>query len=251
MNDISELLRAASVEPSDLDLDRVHRDGRRRQRRPRTLLAAIAVAAVLVAGTVFLVRDDADRTPSIAPATTEVLPTVPSTSIPSTTVPATTVPTPSTPPEVTVPPGEDRLSSSSRLGYAGLGPIKLGMEFDLAAAAAQVRVGEVTGCEMSFYGAPDSGVNRVGVWGGPGSPITSIEIDDPAISTISGIHVGSSLDEVRSTYPGSTDFGPDRPGTLFITNPEGRVIVFSAVDGIVTHMSLAFDLESLARHAQC
>ena len=57
-------------------------------------------------------------------------------------------------PVTTVPVGEDRLSSESRLGYAGLGPIKLGMTIEDASAPARAVI-ENTGC--GFDVRPEAG----------------------------------------------------------------------------------------------
>ena len=114
---------------------------------------------------------------------------------PTTTVPTTTV----APPPPTVPLGEDRLSVDSRLGYAGLGPIKLGMAFDDAVAAAQVTVQPDATCETTLHGAPDSGVETITVWGQ--SVIDTITVLHPGIQTISGIEVGDTRADVLAIYP--------------------------------------------------
>ena len=58
--------------------------------------------------------------------------------------------------------------------------------------------------------------------------IDEIEVANPAIYTISGIHVGSTFDEFRATYPNAVERieggGPNGAvyRSLRITNPEGR-----------------------------
>jgi len=225
MSDIAQLLRDAVVAPSALDLDRVHREGRRRRQRPRKVAGALmALFAVVGVTAILATRDQPRDTPVIAPPPTHG-PT-PSTVAP-TTVPVTTAPVPTT-----LPPGEDRLSTQSRLGFAGLGPIKLGMTFADAELAGQV-VFRNDGCGYSMAPAPGRPEAEFSVSVNySGSPnVQQIQVNAPEISTISGIHVGSTRDDVLQTYPSASGVA----GVITIMNAEGRVIdFFMAQDKVVS-----------------
>ena len=159
-----------------------------------------------------------------------------------------------TEPPRTIPPttaaaqaGDDRLSAASRLGYTGLGPIKLGMPFAEVESAGQVTMRRtLTSCPVSsLVPGPNSGLQQIpftalyGVWIAPSYPLSepftvdAIDVTDPAIFTLSGVHVGSSYDDVLRTYPSAVEapidignkIGPYSV-VLRITNPEGRTITF-------------------------
>ena len=69
------------------------------------------------------------------------------------------------------------------------------------------------------------------------------------ISTISGIHIGSTRDDVHRTYANAVDLGPN---TIRITNPEGRRITFVLdQDGVVVFMSLHEPGPASAIDPQC
>ena len=185
------------------------------------IAAAIAVAVASDSGS------DQSNGPSKSPATT------PSTLTPTTTT-TTTVPTTTT---TTLAPGEDRLSSASRLGYAGLGPVKLGMTFSEAESAGHVTITNAV-CGFVVTPGPDSGLAPVQVSGGDtitgfnvwpsfpygsSSTIVQIDVGNPATYTIYGVHVGSTYDDVLRIYPGAVE-SKDVWLTLTITSAEGRVI---------------------------
>jgi hypothetical protein len=72
---------------------------------------------------------------------------------------------------------------------------------------------------------------------------------DPAISTISGIHVGSTVDEVLATYPGAST--AELPNAISITDTRGRVILFVLDNDAVTGMVLSTDRDKIALHGHC
>jgi hypothetical protein len=250
MRDIEQLLDDASVSPGVLDLERVHREGQRRRQRPR-VLAAVVVAVLAVAGGIgFLaLHDDQQAAPVIAPATTDASPatTIPPTT--TSTLPPATTPAPATTPTTTAP-AEDPLASA-RLGYEGFGPIKLGMNFDEAVAAAHATVGEPSGCSLRFDGETGSGLGTIQVWLAADRTIDTIEVYDPTISTISGIHVGSPVVDIPTTYPNAVPGPPETSGLYSITNPQGRVIVFLARGDVVSGMILSDDVNKIVSHIQC
>ena len=238
----------------------------RRTRRHRVTAAGlVAVAAMSVIAVIAVVGSGDD------PAKHVSTPVNSPTTQPSTSTPVTTTsPAPSTT-STTLPVGEDRLSAASRLGYAGLGPIKLGMTFAEAERAGQAMIGhKTTGCPIyELRPGPNSGLapNANGFYGisvEPQSPFSSadpielIGVGDAAIYTISGIHVGSTYDDVLRTYPSAVETieggGPngDVYLRLTITNPEGRTIAFHlSPERVVTGMDLGLTPLTADHHAAC
>jgi hypothetical protein len=245
MPDLHEVLNRSAPEVSTLDADVVRRRAVRRRIVPRAL--AVVCAVVVVGAGVVIVAggDGASRRVESGSSPTSI---APSTSTSTTTAPpTTTVPSTTTPPSPTLPIGEDRLSTDSRLGYAGLGPIKLGMDFDAAVAAARVTVQPDPTCEITLHGEPGSGVESISVWAA--AVVDTITVDQPGILTISGIAVGSTRAEVLATYPAAT--ADEVGGGLVITNPEGHAIVFTFEADTVNSMGLFADLAVRENHARC
>jgi hypothetical protein len=248
MKDITVLLEDAAEPARALDLERVHRDGARRRRTARGGLVAIALLALVVGSVAIVVRSSGDgNTRVVAPGSTES--SVPTTTSPTTTTtpPTTTAPTTTVPP-VTTAPTPAGLTAASKLGYAGLGPILLGMDLDAAIAAAQIPLAEPTGCAQGLGGPPLVGSDSIGLWA-TGHTIDTIEVYDPSISTISGIHVGSTRDEVLAAYPTADATG--LPDSIWITNPEQRTIQFSLSDDTVVAMILSVNRQTIEQHAAC
>jgi hypothetical protein len=147
-------------------------------------------------------------------------------------------------------PVEDRLTSASRLGDAGLGPIKIGMTIDEAERVGQLPTAN-TGCGLTFDPASDTGLRYgdIHVFDNADGTISGLDISTPAISTISGVHVGSTRDDVHRTYPAAVDLGPS---TIRITNPEGREITFVLDrDGVVLLIVLKITCTSASIDPQC
>jgi hypothetical protein len=246
MKDITVLLEDAAEPARALDLERVHRDGARRRRAARGGLATIALLALVVGSVAIVVRSSGDgNTRVVAPGSTES--SVPTTTSPTTTTPTTTAPTTTAPP-VTTAPAPAGLTAASKLGYAGLGPVLLGMDFDAAIAAAQIPLAEPSGCAQGLGGPPLVGSDSIGLWAA-GHTIDTIEVYDPSISTISGIHVGSTRDEVLAAYPTADTSG--LPFGIWITNPEQRVIQFVLSDDAVVAMILSVNRQTIEQHAAC
>jgi hypothetical protein len=196
-----------------------------------------ALAAALLVGVAFVAfdvggSDDSDATSSDLPASEETLST-------------------ST---------EERLTADSRLGYAGLGPLRLGMSIAEVEKAGKVTV-SIPSCTARIE-SPEAGLalfDVSGYFGGDGE-LWVIEVGTPAISTISGIHVGSTADDVRRAYSNVVESGvveaPVANGysyfTQTITNPEGRFIRFVVdTDERVRHMSLSLSREAQGGYDTC
>jgi hypothetical protein len=153
-----------------------------------------------------------------------------STTVPTTNAPATTPPPSGSTPAET----DDRLSPASRLGYAGLGPVELGMTLAEASQAA--------GTPIEHH--PPSSCNPEGtayadtVWPpAAGAPfvefgvsddrIVTVQVFDPSVYTLSGIHIGSTEADVLGAYPNAQiGRGIYQNRAVRITDAQGREIVF-------------------------
>ena len=153
-------------------------------------------------------------------------------------------------PEESEPPTEDRLSSESRLGYAGLGPLQLGMsEADAGRAARATFVSTDGGCLWRIDPEADFGGGLNAYLSGADG-LVQIGVASPAIRTISGIHVGSTADDVRSTYANAVP-GSSGLSELTITNPQGRHIRFFFNNGVVSYMELTVSAELSEGISRC
>jgi hypothetical protein len=156
--------------------------------------------------------------------------------------------------ETAAAPTEERLTAESRLGYAGLGPITLGMS-----KAGAERSGRMTiepsdgGCSFTVTPEAGSGLGAgdVSVWFGDGVGV--ITVNHPAIRTISGVHVGSTADDVFRTYSNAVE-APEGGGysVITITSADGRFINFYVDPGrLVTGMLLSRDPDVLEGWSRC
>ena len=191
---------------------------RRRRQRRRTAWIVVAGLVVLFAvsfGVTLVVRSGGGGDD---PSDAALLPTTPAT-------------------EIASEPEEERLTSASRLGYAGLGPIELGMTIEEAERAGKVGTAN-TGCGLTFDPASDTGLRYgdVRIIQTSRGTIAGLDISSPEISTISGVRIGSTREDVHRTYPSAVDH---EPNLNRIENLEGRRITFlvDRVD-VVTDMSL-------------
>jgi hypothetical protein len=149
------------------------------------------------------------------------------------------------------PPTEDRLTTESRLGYAGLGPLQLGMsKSEATRASGATFVPSDGGCSWSIR--PDGDFDGLSAFFIGADGLVQISVANPAIRTISGIGLGSSADDVRQTYSNAST-GPGAGGysELAITNPEGRHIRFFMSGDRVIHMELTLNAELSEGIARC
>ncbi len=186
------------------------------------------------------------------------------------TEPPVTAPTTST----TFVPRWDGPPHAWRLGYAGLGPIGLGMTFPDAQRAGNFTTRSTDGgCVIVAEPDPSVGLEPIktpsgqvysglSVW--PAHPrtephvVAEISVGHPAIYTISGIHIGDTYDDVVRAYPNAVESiaGRDADGRSFlfltITNPAGRAIeFFFGTDRILRHMNLGLTYAVINGHRTC
>lgn len=255
-----------------------------------SIVAAIAiVAAFVVVGVIMVLRDPsaADRTAANRARTSTLASRSPRSVGTTTTlpVPLLTALLPTSAPNVSRLPAtraerDFGLTEESRLGYAGLGPIQLGMTLDDAARAGLVSF-RVRDCSHAMDPGAGSGLDpipelRLTNVGGrfvssptgqtvsglevlsDGNVIDGIHIETPEVLTISGIHVGSSADDVRETYANVVERQyehlPDGSGrqALIITNPEGRQVYFNVdADSRVSSMGVTVSAAASEGHSRC
>jgi len=213
-------------------------------RRPRILaFAAALVVVVAVAGTaIYEANRDADpRVDTRQSPTSSGVTTVP----PAMTAPppATTSPNLATTPSTAGAPSAGPLDSF-RLGYDGLGPIKLGMTLEQASAASGAEIVLVNDpyCDP----VPNDSAMVVGYYRSEGEQlwfgvvdgrIVNISTKNSVFFTISGIHVGDTRADVLRTYPNAEDRPEYGGGEVRIMDSQGRVITFyqpsrQSVEGI-------------------
>ena len=90
-------------------------------------------------------------------------------------------------------------ADAPRLTFAGFGALRIGMSADALARIAEVRRADLEQegrwpCRYILFDGATVGV-RIGAAG-----VVAIEIADPRHRTLSGIGVGSSIDDVRAVY---------------------------------------------------
>jgi hypothetical protein len=240
MSDIRELLHDAAEHPGELDLERVQRDGRRRQRRPLKIAGAVfAVVVIAALVTVRVADDDQHSAPVIAPPPTET---------PVTTTPPTATTTAAQGAAEAAAKAAAAVAAakataaapgpldSFRLGYEGLGPIKLGMTLSEASAAAGMTIAlppspdcGSTSPNLVAYALTPDGKRLLLLWFMVrDGTIIEIATTNPNISTISGIHTGSTLADVLRTYP-NAQIGSGQQGNTeaHIVDARGRQIAFA------------------------
>jgi hypothetical protein len=237
---LTEQLRQYGAYLDTLDVEPVRASPRPRRPRIAVLAAAVVVTLAAAGGAVTLLSNHDATTgrvqiPRTAPSTAPVTTLAPTT-VPTTTAPATTAP-------VTEPP----LTRDSRLGFAGLGSLKLGASFADAERLANITFVN-NGCGWTVSAGSDAALNAalkgIEVQGDratsqadvPASTVVQISVDVPEISTISGIHVGSTKDDVLRTYPGAEE----QSGDVQIQSADGRTIQFFIGKDAVVGMRLFF-----------
>ena len=176
----------------------------------------LVVAAVALAGC-----SDDKKEPSAATSSTES--TVPTTAAAETTT--------STAPTTTTAPG---LSGESRLGFDGIGPIKIFMTLAQATAAVgkPVKVDpnyEFEGCAYANVDGGPEGLSFMVNRNKPSDPWLIVRADvneGSAIATVSGIRVGATEAQVKEVYSGQGGSYTVEPHPY--TAPEGHYLVYDA-----------------------
>lgn len=192
--------------------------------------------------------DDEPTTTTMAPTTTAppattattTAPTVapPPTSEPSTTTTSaapTTTTTTAPPTTTTAPPSQPVVTPADRLALDSLGPIRVGMTVQELSAATGSEFTADYAFEDDSCGYAVSDDLPGGIWlmisEGTVTRIGIGDIDadgnpvDNGFTTVSGIGVGASEDEVQAAYPGRITVEPHP-----YTGPEGHYLVYTPQD---------------------
>ncbi len=223
--------------------------------RPVLIGALIVSAGMIAAVLAVALNDDSATQGSRPPSRSSAIVTTTEAPTTSAEPSPTTAPITTTEPTTTPAAGQDRLTSESRLGYAGLGPITWGMTLDEVQAAAGTPL-QLGGPECNDYGwFPALMDNGSGIWIGfdpDERRIRSLMITHPAYLTISGVHVGSTEVEVRAAYPDATA-GADAYGrvTRTISDAQGRTVMFTLQDGAVVFMTAGETSEAAQTSSKC
>ena len=147
--------------------------------------AAVVVSAMLLLGAC----GDSD-----AGSATFVEPTALAPQSTTSTAPTTVPPTTTT----TLPPLQ--LTNSAKISTAGLGPVRIGMTVKEAERLTGVTlVADEIGDNSCRYHVPDRGVTGVGFMVADGE-VVRVDVWEGAISTLSGIGIGSTADEITELF---------------------------------------------------
>lgn len=186
------------------------------------VLALGAGLAVLLSGT------DDRSAPSTEPVVTQASATT------VRTAPRTTATKPSAPPAPLSP-----QLASARISTSSFGPIQVGMTLDQAQAAAGTALDAGAGGSACRAYAPAGGPEGVQVFTAGGT-VAGFEVTGGSVSTLSGIKVGDSGDQVRSTYGAAIQSEPSAAGggeTLTFTPASAadpnRVVFLTDASGTV------------------
>lgn len=210
------------------------------RRRWIVAIVGVGVIAALAVGAIVVLRDEADTGDESANFGT-------ATTIEQSDTSPSAVDEPAVPPVVV--PAD---AHPWRAGYAGVGPIELGMSVDDAAQAANASSRETDGgCLVALDPLPGSELPPNAISLSPGT-VDVVLIRDPRIYTISGVHVGSTEADVRRTYSpvGSREVVAGS-SALTITNDAGRTIYFLMQDDIVRAIDIAESEELYEGNARC
>jgi len=190
------------------------------------VLRRFAPILVVVATTLAACDDEKG---SSAASSSSAPTTIPATS-PTTAETATSTTAPTT---TTTAPG---LSGDSRLGFEGIGPIKIGMTLAEATAAVgkPVKVDPnyiLDGCAYAEVEGGPNGLSFMVLRDGESAPwkIYRADVDDESpIATLSGIRGGATEAQVKETYSGKG--GSYTVEAHPYTGPEGHYLIYD-VDG--------------------
>jgi hypothetical protein len=183
------------------------------------LLVPILVATVTLTGC------GEDKKPPVAAATTSSS----ESSTTSSTVEATTTTT--APTTTTTAPN---LSDESRLGFEGIGPVKIGMTVAQAKAAVGKPItvapeAAAEGCSFATVEGGPKGLEFMVLRDKPSDPWKIFRADvgeGSPIATISGIRVGATEAEVKAAYSGKG--GSYTVGPHPYTGPQGHYLTYDA-----------------------
>jgi hypothetical protein len=195
-----------------------------RFRKPIVFVAGLLVGAVGSLSVVYVLRSDAPR-PSVAGPTASTS-LVPGSSTPS------VVPTKSPSPTAIA-----RLTDHDRLRMDGIGPIRVGMTFDQAEQAAGIKLrvlDEFTeACRLAFIAKKPRNLAFMISY----RRIVRVEVmSDSAITTVSGIGVGDTEDDVLRVYGDRLKRKPhpyNDKGSYLVYRPAGerRLLLIFETDG--------------------
>ena len=118
--------------------------------------------------------------------------------------------------------------ASARISTSSFGPIQVGMTLDQAQAAAGTALDAGAGGSACRAYTPAGGPDGVQVFTAAGT-VAGFEVTGGDVSTLSGIKVGDSGDQVRSTYGAAIQSEPSAAGggeTLLDEQVERRVQQF-------------------------
>jgi len=198
--------------------------------RGRLILVVLGTAIAAVAATAGIVIAADGDSPQAAnsPSTTEVRLTAPTTITTANAPTTTTAPTATTAQSVAPGPFD-----AFRLGFEGLGPIKLGMTLEEASRAggAQLVLVNDANCDpVRNDSAMVTGYYRdegAQLWFGiSDGEIVSIFTKNPVFLTIAGIHVGDTRSDVLRAYPKAEDLPELSGGEIHVADAQGRTIIF-------------------------
>ena len=184
----------------------------------RMVVAGLAIAAVVLAGGVaVLVASDGDS---------EDVARSPSTTGDAAALdlnPALTSPT--------IPSGQERLSTASRLSHEGIGPVKLGMTLAEASGSGGLSVTArflacPAGAAIPAIALLDPEIPGLSIGLTSDLRIAYISVVNPAIATTRGIHVGSTSDDVLRAYPDATRRSGFNFNTPLVVDGSANLLAF-------------------------
>lgn len=240
-----------------------------------TLLAAAAVVVVVAASLALLSLDEDQKvrtTPADGGATTPTSSPERSTTTPPTSGPTTTSGPPGTersmssdttmagpgPSTTAEPPRtpDERLTDQSRLTMTGIGPVRTGMTIEEASQAAGLTVRLEPDSFIS--GVPGEGCGFAEAVGGPEGVsfmvvdhrIVRVDVIAGAVTTVSGIGMGSTEADIQATYDGVVVephmYRPDGHNLVFRALSEpAHLLLFETDRGVV--VGFRSGLESAVR----
>jgi hypothetical protein len=187
----------------------------------------------ILAVTVALAGCGDESTDPSASSSSTSLTTEPAPAETTTTTAAAETTTTTTAAETTTTTSGEALTDESRLGFEGIGPIKIGMTLDEATAAVgkPVKVNPNYILDNCAYAAVEGGPEKLSFMVGREKEADPWRIfradvnEGSPIATISGIRVGDSEAKVKETYSGKGTYTVE-PHPY--TGPKGHYLIFDA-----------------------